>query len=303
MIGPMAAFIAEGPGNHAGMVFIPLDHADRAVQPSRCEARVVAERIVESVGLDVGLVDHIQARFVTEFQPAGIRRVVGAADGIEVKFLHQRDVSPHRLLRHCASINGVKAVAVDSAKKNAATVDQQCSIAHLDSAESGFDRRVRNAVAMAHGHKSGIKRGAFMIPRIDLRDVLIEAGDATEMLIGLPCPFGLCLQWGFENRLSGRIEKLKFHPGRVRNFGRLGHGDLGAKTPRAIRVEMGAHKHIRCMNRRHGQKCNAAGQAGEPPHVLILDETGIAPLGDEGADFDGFPWDCEGRDVEFRRQA
>ena len=70
------------------MVFIPLDHADRAVQPSRCEARVVAERIVESVGLDVGLVDHIQARFVTEFQPAGIRRVVGAADGIEVKFLH-----------------------------------------------------------------------------------------------------------------------------------------------------------------------------------------------------------------------
>ena len=92
---------------------------------------------------------------------------------------------------------------------------------------------------------------------------------------------------------------MKFHPGRVRNFGRQGNSDLGGKTPRAIRFEMGAHKHIRCMNDRHGQKRNAAGQAGEPPHVLILDETGIAPLSDEGPDFDGFPRGCEGCDVEL----
>ena len=60
-------------------------------------ARVVAQRALERVRLDVGLVDDVQAELVGQVEEGRVVRVVRGADGVEPELLHEHEVGAHRL--------------------------------------------------------------------------------------------------------------------------------------------------------------------------------------------------------------
>ena len=92
------------------------------------------------MGFDIGLVDNIQAMLIAEVQPVRVRRVVRAADRVEMKPLDQADVLKHLLLGERPSACGAVAVTVDAEETNPAAVDQQCSIANLHGPKSSPHR-------------------------------------------------------------------------------------------------------------------------------------------------------------------
>ena len=76
VIGPVAGLVAERPGNDRGVVPVALDHPGDAADPRLQVSRVVAERALEGVRLDVRLVDHVEPKLVGQVEK---RRVVAGS--------------------------------------------------------------------------------------------------------------------------------------------------------------------------------------------------------------------------------
>ena len=74
-----------------------MRHPRDPVDPRREVARVVAQRALEGVRLDVGLVDDVQPELVGQVEEGRVVRVVRGAHGVEAELLHQDEVGAHRL--------------------------------------------------------------------------------------------------------------------------------------------------------------------------------------------------------------
>ena len=98
-ISPPARLVPEAPENHAGMVAVAPGHAHCAVQKGPRPLWVACQFPAQSVLLNVGLVEHVQAVTVTQFVPFGAVGIVAGANGIEVGLLHEYDVPKHHLFR------------------------------------------------------------------------------------------------------------------------------------------------------------------------------------------------------------
>ena len=75
--GAVAGFVAQGPDDDARLVLVALHHADAAiddaVQPEGVAGRhdrVVAQRRIEAVRLEIGLVQQVDAVLVAQLVPA-----------------------------------------------------------------------------------------------------------------------------------------------------------------------------------------------------------------------------------------
>mmetsp|Transcript_136620 Transcript_136620/g.237200 ORF Transcript_136620/g.237200 Transcript_136620/m.237200 type:complete len:403 (+) Transcript_136620:1523-2731(+) len=99
MVGSAACFIAEGPEQNAAVVLVPGDHAPCPLQVRIAPVLVVRQQRhgLAAVGLQVGLIHHVQAVLVAKLVPQRVGGIVGAADGIEVMLLHDEDVLDHTL--------------------------------------------------------------------------------------------------------------------------------------------------------------------------------------------------------------
>ena len=131
----VARLVAERPHDHAGMVLVALHHAGAALQPRRAIVRVVAQQHVETVALDVGLVDDVETELVAQVEEPGIVRVVRATHGVHVVALHRDEVGAHVVDRHRFAALGVMIVTVDAADHHALAVDQQVAPVDGDGAE------------------------------------------------------------------------------------------------------------------------------------------------------------------------
>ena len=118
------------------MIPIARNHSHGAVQKCGGIAGIVRERTGKGMGFDIGLVDDIQAMLIAEVQPVRVRRVVRAADRVEMKLFDQPDVLKHLLPGERPSACRAVAVTVDPEETNPAAVDQQRSIPDLDGAKS-----------------------------------------------------------------------------------------------------------------------------------------------------------------------
>ena len=71
MIGTVARLVAERPGDDRWVVPVADRHPGHSTHPLREVARVVAQRALERMRLDVGLVDHVQPELVAQVEEAG----------------------------------------------------------------------------------------------------------------------------------------------------------------------------------------------------------------------------------------
>ena len=115
------------------------DHPRDPVDPRGQVARVVAQRALERVRLDVGLVDDVQPELVGQVEEGRVVRVVRGPDRVEPELLHQDEVGAHRLGRDDPAGVLVEVVAVDAADEDPRAVDQQVQAADLDPAEADPD--------------------------------------------------------------------------------------------------------------------------------------------------------------------
>ena len=150
-----------------------MRHPRDAVDPRREVALVVAQRALEGVRFDVGLVDDVQAELVGQVEEGRVVRVVRRAHGVEPELLHQHEVGAHRLDRDDAPGVLVEVVAVDAADEDARAVDEQVEARDLDPAEADLDRHLLGdvAVGVAQDDVQRVEVRLLGGPALDVGDV------------------------------------------------------------------------------------------------------------------------------------
>ena len=123
MIWAEAAFIAQGPYNDGGVVFVDLGHAPRALQEAFCPFRVIGQHGATAVRLDVGFAYDHETVFVAQLVKIGVVRIMAGAHGIDVHLLHEHHFALHFLPGHIVSGRNAVLVAVDAANDGACAVD------------------------------------------------------------------------------------------------------------------------------------------------------------------------------------
>ena len=144
-----ARLVAQAPHDHARVQLVALHEALGAVEVAPLPAGVVGEAVLPRgelahqgpVGLEVGLVDHVDAQLVAELQEVRVRRVVRGPDGIYVVVLAEKDVALGRLRRHGVARRGARVVVVDAVQLDRPTVHEKAPAVHA---------RLAKAHALAH---------------------------------------------------------------------------------------------------------------------------------------------------------
>ena len=142
MIGAVSRFVAQRPDDDRWMIFIALHHARAAFHESRAPFRRVAQAVVESVCLEIGLIPYIDAIFIAQIVPARVVGVMAGAHGVDVVLFHQADVCQHRVHRYGFTAALFVFVTVNAANVNWTSVDEQLPILYLHAAESDAVRFV-----------------------------------------------------------------------------------------------------------------------------------------------------------------
>ena len=169
VVGAVARLVAQRPGDDRRVVLVALDHPGDALDPGRQVARVVAQRALERVALDVRLGDHVQPELVGQVREGRVVGVVRGPHGVEPELLHQDQVGAHRLDRDDPPGDLVEVVAVDPAQVDAPAVDEEVHPADLDAPEAdpqlgGLDDL---AAGRAERHGQRVERRRLRGPRRD----------------------------------------------------------------------------------------------------------------------------------------
>ena len=182
VVEPVAGLVAERPEDDRGVVLVALGHPRDAIDPLREIAMVVAQRALEGVRLDVGLVHHVHAELVGQLEEGRIIRVVRGADRVEPELLEQDDVGAHVLAADDASGVLVEVVAVHPADVDPFAVDEQVEAADLDLAEADRDRdRLGDrAVGRAQGHLKRVEVRLLGRPAADGGHVDVPGHETVE---------------------------------------------------------------------------------------------------------------------------
>ena len=149
--------------------------------PLREVAWVVAQRALEGVRLDVGLVDDVEPELVGQIEKDGVVRVMRGPNRVEPEPLHEHEVSAHRLGRDDPSRVLVEIVAVDAADEDPPAVHEEIEAPDLDTAKSHLDDRPLDHLA-GRRVEADLQRVAgrrLRAPRCDAGDAEVE-GDAAD---------------------------------------------------------------------------------------------------------------------------
>ena len=271
-------FVAQRPDQHARVVTILEHHRLHAIHARalplhlrtrnrRLGRRNVARRAPRAVGLQVRLVDDVQAKLVAQIQETRVVGVVARTNRVDVELLAHLNVRDHGLQRHRAARARIELVTVGSAEDQAAPVEHEDTIDNLEATES-------HALAHAlHTHPVGaaqlegqrVQSRRLRTPRGHIRQV----GSQLQALrargpLGAPCD------------LPVRVRQLGGH-GQALAGPRDGGRD--AQVARAARVVVvGAHLEVLHVGRGQRHQADRAEQAVESPGVLALQPGGAGVL-------------------------
>lgn len=97
MIRSIACLIPYGPYYNTGMIFVPFNHADHTIQhgssPTRFLCRMLTVWIIKkTMCLDIGLIDHVHAKQITQLIPALMLRIMAVPDSINIVLFHQNQI-------------------------------------------------------------------------------------------------------------------------------------------------------------------------------------------------------------------
>ena len=251
------------------MVLVPSHHAGRAVEDDVLPFGAVirdgvlvrahrAELLPGAVGLEVGLVHHIQAVLVAQVVEARVVGVMAGAHGVDVVPLHVHHIPQHLFHRHAASAPAAPLVAVDALDDDPLAVHQHQAVLHLDAAQAG-----------AAGDLLGAGAGFI----VDAQGVGVEVG-----MLGAPQHRVLHLgaQLG-RAVLTHRLHRFAEHLG-LDAGGRFGLHAAGELQRAALPVvgQRAGDGEVLEMHRGGGEQVHAAEQAGETPEVLVFQPAAAA---------------------------
>lgn len=133
-----ARLVAQAPHDHAGVGLVALQKALGTVEVARLPADVVREAVLArrelahqgAVGLEVRLVDHVDAQLVAELEEVGVGRVVRRADGVDVVLPAEAYVPLDLRGRHHVARRGARVVMVDAMELDRAPVHEEAPAVH-----------------------------------------------------------------------------------------------------------------------------------------------------------------------------
>ncbi len=328
--------VAERPGEDRRVVPVAQHHARDPADPLVDVARVVAQRALERVRLDVGFVDDVEPELVGQVEEDRVVRVVRRADGVEPEPLHLDEVGPHRGVRDDASGVLVEVVAIHAADEDALAVEQQVDAADVDAPEPDahdmpLDHR---AVRRAQRDHEIAERGRLGRPARHVGDLEVPVDPARAGAAPgggtrrprRPDPRGRRRRPPGRRRCgAGRWPGTATPGGPGGSYAALTAGsrpaisastihpavggdarepDVDRQVERARGQVVGEAADRRDVGHVHGLRrvqVHRAGDAAVPPLVLVLDVRRVGPLHDRQPQVVRLRQD-EGRDVELRRE-
>ncbi len=282
-----ANLVAGGPHQHAGIVLIALQHADRALLTGDHIAGDVAGyagvQPAAVVGFVVRLVHDIDAVLVAQLIEIRVVRIVRGAHRIQIVLLEQLDVRLHllvgevaaRLRRHLAAVYALKVdrLAVQNHLRiGGAAVD------YIKLAETDVDRRAFHRLAAAlEGDGHAVQVRMLGVP---LERVFKMAGQVHNRLVF---------------RKGGRFRRHRLAHGVALRVVELRlHGDArGVRIAKAAQFHLGVQVcvHIFAVQIGHdgevadldvvlGEQVHIAVDTGQSQAVLVLNPAAVAPAED-----------------------
>ena len=222
----------------------------------------------ELVGLDVGLVHHINTKLVADLIPTRVVGIVGGADGVEVALLDPEGILLHLLLGHVTAAVGVHLVAVDAPQLSADAIDEELALlAHLDAAEAKLEGA---CVTVGEGEGSGVKVRRLGSPTGHVLDGAGGQGQLN-LLAGLE---------GGNGELGG-IDVADGHGDLGGNGGgvtRVAHPDVaGDGAGHVVIGQAGTHPDVANLQGGGGEEGHVAEDAGQAPEILVFQVGAVAP--------------------------
>ena len=169
-----AGLVAEGPHDdgRVRVDLVPLIHALDALHVPGQPLRVVGDGVVVAgfaqlhdrggVGLEVVLVDDVDAQLIREFEEQRVRGVVGRADRVDVELLAEEQIALDVVRGHRVAVRAGRVVVVDALELDLLPVDEEEVFFDLDGLEPDalLDAgRLRLIVNVVKGRVFGVPFG------------------------------------------------------------------------------------------------------------------------------------------------
>lgn len=303
--GAAARLVAQRPDDDRGVVLVAVHHVLGAHHAGGGPVGVVAGVLVaDAVGLQVGLVDEVEAVLVGQFQPVRVVGVVRGADAVDVHPLDDPDVLDHVLAGERGAAGRVHLVAVGAAKGHRLAVDPHQPVLERELAEAdpvghGLGHLARGVPQAQYGRvevrvlgrpERGLRHGL----RGPYGDVLAGAGRAdVDGLLERPGPDGVAarvVQLGLDGVAPGAALAVRPH---ARGDGQFAAGVGG--------VERGVQLEVAQVHGRGGVEVDRAEDAAHPDHVLVLHPVAVGVAVDLDGDLVGARLEVVGDVVLGRR--
>ena len=250
-----ACLIAKTPHRNARMVAVAPDHVNiarhRCLLPSLdVRKRVLA--IVIAMRLYVCLVHYINAVNIAEIVEVIILRVVGIADMIDVRLLHETNIFKLPFARHPVAIHGIGLVAVNAAKLDLLAIKIVAAITNFRYKEADNGGNVFSDLALGRSSQDELVAVRLLgAPKLGRRDAK-----------------GICALLCRRHLYAVKVVKLS------RNFCSANGVCCNIENPIACEIRP-IHRPRRsmeiadaCLGTR--KKPRGARNAGKTEHVLIL---------------------------------
>ncbi len=284
-----ARLVAEGPDDDRGVVLVSVDHVLGArhacLRPLGVVAGVV---LVDAVGLQVGLVDEVQAVLVGEFVPDGVVGVVRGADRVHVQPLDHLDVPDQLGAGEGGAALGVHLVAVGAAQRDGLAVDAHQAVPQGEFAQTDPVRQRLDDLArrIAQAEDSGVEVRPLGRPQLRRRHRLgrlygrVGAGRADfRGLLQRPGPDGV----------AALVVQLRLDGVRARRavlIGAHARGDRELGGPVVV-AERGVELEVTQVHGGGGIQVHRTEDAAQPDHVLVLQPVAVGVAVDLDGDLVG----------------
>mmetsp|Transcript_29326 Transcript_29326/g.84276 ORF Transcript_29326/g.84276 Transcript_29326/m.84276 type:complete len:516 (-) Transcript_29326:388-1935(-) len=297
MVDPVPRLVRERPKENARVVLVALNEARHPRHVGLAPKRVVPQGLVPleaaPMALDVRLAHDVQAVLVAQLVPKGVVGVVRAPDGVEVVGFHHPDVLQHRAPADDVPGVRVMLMAVDAADGERAAVQQEPALPDLDRPEThGDSQRLIHIRALGRralqAQHQGVQVRLLGAPEADVwaqllalcdGDIAGPRGDGQRERADHPRVLarggGRAPEREEASRLRLRLRRLptpgvelatQCQPRRQRP---RGQGDFGLDLEEPVGPR--PHLDVADVLHRPGECEDVAGDARQPPHVLILE--------------------------------
>ncbi len=262
----VTALVAETPTDYTGMVLQYVRVVDVAFEVSLLKLGNLRQRllaITHAMRFEVCLSHYVEAIFVAEVVPTRIVRIVAGAHGIDVVLLHRANVLHHPFRTyHIASVR-VHLVAVCALDKDGLSVHEKLGVLYLNFAETHtLLQALHHAIAVFQVHTQSVEVGRFGCP---LRRVVYA-------------PFRVdVLREGQRLRLDRRSLAVEQREVNRLALALLALNAYAERTVCVVVNKVGRYEEVGNVALRTGVEVNFAGNAGEPPKVLVFEIGTVAP--------------------------